>query len=99
MAPKVNIIIYSLYHHIYTLAKSVEAGLKEAGVEVKILQVAETLPEDLLKNVLHAPERPDVPIATIADLEEADGVIFGLPTRFGQVIDRFRLSFDFTFYR
>ncbi|ORX63118.1 flavo protein WrbA [Hesseltinella vesiculosa] len=96
MAPKVNIIIYSLYHHIYTLAKSVEAGLKESGVEVKILQVPETLPEDLLKNVLHAPERPDVPIATIADLEEADGVIFGLPTRFGQLPSQFKAFLDST---
>jgi NAD(P)H dehydrogenase (quinone) len=37
-APKVNIIIYTLYHHIYTLALSVQEGLKEAGVDAKILQ-------------------------------------------------------------
>lgn len=35
---KVAIVIYSLYHHIYTLAQSVQEGLKEAGVDAQIYQ-------------------------------------------------------------
>lgn len=38
MAPKVYIIIYSLYHHIYTLAQEVQKGLESTGVEAKIFQ-------------------------------------------------------------
>lgn len=37
-APKVHIIIYSLYHHIYTLAQEVQKGLVAAGVDAKIFQ-------------------------------------------------------------
>ncbi|KAI8060790.1 NAD(P)H:quinone oxidoreductase, type IV [Gongronella butleri] len=95
MAPKVNIIIYTLYHHIYTLAQSVQEGLKEAGIDAKILQVQETLSDEILEK-MHAPAKPDVPIATIEDLEEADGVIFGFGTRFGQLPAQFKAFLDST---
>ncbi|KAI8093588.1 NAD(P)H:quinone oxidoreductase, type IV [Halteromyces radiatus] len=95
MAPKVNIIIYTLYHHIYTLALSVEQGLKEAGIDAKILQVPETLSEEILTK-MHAPPKPDVPIATLEDLTEADGLIFGFGTRFGTMPAQFKAFLDST---
>lgn len=38
MAPKVYIIIYSLYNHVYTLAQEVQKGLEASGAEAKIFQ-------------------------------------------------------------
>ena len=45
-----------------------------------IIIVPETLPEDVLEK-LHAPPKPDIPIITVDDLKEADGFLFGIPTR------------------
>lgn len=98
--PKVYIVIYSLYHHIYKLATKVAEGKRERkkrwrltfshkwigveanGCQVKIFQVEETLSPEILEK-MHAPVKPDLPIITAAQLAEADGLLFGVPTRFG----------------
>ncbi|KAI9366663.1 flavoprotein-like protein [Pilaira anomala] len=80
--PTVYIIIYSLYHHIYSVALDVKKGLESQGVTVKLFQVPETLSEEILKK-LNAPPRPDIPVITIDDLIDADAFMFGIPTRFG----------------
>ncbi|ORY94823.1 NAD(P)H:quinone oxidoreductase, type IV [Syncephalastrum racemosum] len=95
MAAKVYIIIYTLYHHIYTLAKDVQKGLEASGVEAKIFQVPETLPEEVLTK-MHAPPKPDVPIITVDDLKEADGFLFGIPTRFGIMPAQMKAFLDAT---
>ena len=61
------------------MAEEVKAGLEEAGVEVEIFQVAETLPEGVLAK-MGAPPKADYPIIDIEKLPEADGFIFGTPT-------------------
>ncbi|KAI8976922.1 flavoprotein-like protein [Pilobolus umbonatus] len=93
--PTVYIIIYSLYHHIYKVAKSVQKGLESQGVTVKIYQVAETLKDDVLEK-LHAPAKPDVPVITVDDLTHADGFLFGIPTRFGTLPAQFKTFLDAT---
>ncbi|KAI8076148.1 flavoprotein-like protein, partial [Thamnidium elegans] len=80
--PTVYIIIYSLYHHIYTVALDVKKGLEAQGVTVKLFQVPETLSDNILE-VLHAPPKPDIPVITIDELSNADAFMFGIPTRFG----------------
>ncbi|KAI9489319.1 flavoprotein-like protein [Zychaea mexicana] len=80
--PKVFIIFYSLYHHVYTLAQNVQKGLESQGVQVELYQVPETLDDAILEK-MHAPAKPDVPVITVDKLQEADGFLFGLPTRFG----------------
>lgn len=92
---KVAIIIYSLYHHIATLAESVKAGVESTGAKADIFQVPETLSEDILK-ILHAPERPKYPIATLDALTNYDGVIFGIPTRFGNMPAQLKAFLDGT---
>ncbi|KAK6461168.1 flavoprotein-like protein [Scheffersomyces coipomensis] len=94
-APKVAIIIYSLYHHISTLATEVKEGVEEAGGVADIYQVPETLSEDILK-ILHAPARPDVPIATLETLEQYDAFVFGVPTRFGNFPAQWKSFWDST---
>ncbi|OAD02437.1 benzoquinone reductase, partial [Mucor lusitanicus CBS 277.49] len=80
--PTVYIIIYSLYHHIYKVAKDVQKGLESEGVTVKLFQVPETLSDEILEK-LHAPPKPDIPVITVDALTEADAFLFGVPTRFG----------------
>ncbi|KAI7900870.1 flavoprotein-like protein [Cokeromyces recurvatus] len=80
--PVVYIVLYSLYHHVYTLSLSIKEGLESEGVHVKLFQVSETLSDTIL-NKMHAPSKPDIPIITVDQLTEPDGLIFGLPTRFG----------------
>ena len=53
-------------------------------------RVTETLPESVL-TVMHAPAKPDYPIATPATLTEYDGFLFGIPTRFGTMPAQFRV--------
>ena len=87
MTPKVAIIYYSATGTTYRLAQSVEAGAKEAGAETKLLKVHELAPEEAVQSntgwAAHRLETQDVPEAQLADLEWADAVIFGTPTRYG----------------
>ncbi|RUS20560.1 flavo protein-like protein [Endogone sp. FLAS-F59071] len=93
--PKIYIIIYSLYGHILTLAHSVKKGLESQGVEVKLFQVSETLPDSVLAK-MHAPPKADIPVISVDKLSEADGFIFGIPTRFGTMPEQFKTFFDAT---
>ncbi|KAG2209097.1 hypothetical protein INT46_006261 [Mucor plumbeus] len=95
MAPTVYIVIYTLYHHIYKLAVEIQKGLEAQGVNVKVFQVQETLSDDILQK-MHAPAKPDLPIITVDQLTEADGIIFGIPTRFGTMPAQLKALLDAT---
>ncbi|KAK6457365.1 flavoprotein-like protein [Scheffersomyces xylosifermentans] len=94
-APRTAIIYYSLYHHVAALANSAKAGIESAGGKADIFQVPETLPENILK-ILHAPPRPDVPIATNETLKEYDSFLFGIPTRYGNMPAQWKSFWDGT---
>ncbi|GBG32833.1 Minor allergen Alt a 7 [Hondaea fermentalgiana] len=94
-APKIAIVYYSMYGHILKLADTMSATLTKAGCSVKTLQVQETLPENVLE-MMHAPPKADHPIATPEDLVEADGVLFGIPTRFGMAPAQMKAFMDMT---
>jgi len=72
-------------------------GIQEAGGDAKLFQVAETLSEDVLAK-MHAPPKPaDVPVLDDpATLEEFDGVLFGIPTRYGNFPAQFKTFWDKT---
>lgn len=95
MAPKVAIIIYSMYGHIATLAEAEKKGIESAGGQATIFQVPETLPEGVLQ-AMHAAPKPDYPVATNATLEEYDAFLFGIPTRFGNMPAQFKAFWDAT---
>ncbi|KAH8551686.1 NAD(P)H:quinone oxidoreductase, type IV [Umbelopsis sp. PMI_123] len=80
--PKVYIVIYTLYHHVYKMATSVKEGLEANGVQTELFQVEETLSDEVLTK-MNAPPKPNIPVITIEQLTEPDGIIFGIPTRFG----------------
>ncbi|OSX63375.1 hypothetical protein POSPLADRAFT_1039514, partial [Postia placenta MAD-698-R-SB12] len=95
MAPKIAIVIYSMYGHIATLAETVKSGVEAAGGSATIYQIAETLSEDILK-LMHAPAKPAYPILAPADLPQFDAFLFGIPTRYGTMPAQFKAFWDAT---
>ena len=97
---KVLIAYYSMYGHIYKMALAVAEGVKKVkGAEVKICRVPETLPEDVLKKMgalNFQKETAHFDICTVDDLVSADAVIFGTPTRFGNMCGQMRQFLDAT---
>ncbi|KAK9479890.1 flavoprotein-like protein [Lipomyces japonicus] len=95
MAPKVAIIIYSLYGHIAAVAEAEKAGIEQAGGSATIYQIPETLSQDVLEK-LYAPPKPSYPIATPETLTEYDAFLFGVPTRFGNFPGQWKAFWDAT---
>ncbi|CAO3589118.1 unnamed protein product [Absidia cylindrospora] len=81
---KVYIVLYTVYHHVYKLATEVEKGLLASGVKTEMFQVQETLPDSVLTKI-HAAPKLDLPVIKPEQLVDADGIMFGFPTRFGMV--------------
>ncbi|XAR53713.1 NAD(P)H dehydrogenase (quinone) [Bertholletia excelsa] len=96
MATKVYIVYYSMYGHVARLAQKIKEGAESVeGVEAKLWQVPETLPDEVLAK-MGAPPKGDAPIITPNELAEADGLIFGFPTRYGMMAAQFKAFFDST---
>jgi NAD(P)H dehydrogenase (quinone) len=97
---KVLIVHYSMYGHIYRMAEAVAEGVREVpGCEAIIKRVPETLPDEVL-GLMGAVEAQKgmahIPVATVNDLAEADAIIFGTPTRFGNMCGQMRQFLDAT---
>ncbi|CAF1028773.1 unnamed protein product [Brachionus calyciflorus] len=92
--PVVYVIYYSTYGHIERLARRIMQGLEQSGVDAKLFQVAETLPQEILEKMSAPPKAADVPVITAAQLAEADGFLFGVPTRFGTTPSQIKAFFD-----
>ncbi|KAJ1678673.1 hypothetical protein EV182_003576 [Spiromyces aspiralis] len=94
--PKVFIIIYTVYGHIYKMAQAIQKGLEKTGkVDVSLYQVNETLSKEILDK-MGAPPKPDIPVITLDKLTEADAFLFGIPTRYGTAPAQIRAFFDAT---
>lgn len=81
---KVLILYYSSYGHIEQMAQAVAEGVREAGAEVVIKRVPETVPEAIAKSAYFKLDQ-EAPVATVAELADYDAIIFGAPTRFGRM--------------
>ncbi len=97
---KVVILYYTTYGHIHQMALAAAEGVNEIeGMEAILRRVPETLPEEVLikMGAWEAQKNfSDVPEAKIEDLESADAVIFGFPTRFGMVPAQMKTFLDNT---
>jgi len=97
---KVLIVYYSLYGHVHRLAEAVAEGVREVdGAEVALRRVPETLPADVLAKLgaLDAQKTfAHVPICTVDELGAADAIVFGTPTRFGNMCAQMRQFLDAT---
>jgi NAD(P)H dehydrogenase (quinone) len=100
MAIKVQVIFYSMYGHVYKMAQAVVEGAKQVpGTEVSLYQVQEILPEDVLEKYGAKAAKSafaKVPVATVDQLPEAHAIIFGTPTRFGNMAAQMRNFLDQT---
>lgn len=95
---KVLVAYYSATGHVHALAKTVAQGAREAGAEVRLRHVEELARELLISQNQawgrHRSEVGEEPTATLADLEWADGIAFGTPTRFGNVAAQLKMFLD-----
>jgi NAD(P)H dehydrogenase (quinone) len=97
---KILIVYYSTYGHVHKMAEAVAEGVKKvAGAEVALRRVPETLPPEVLEK-MGAVEAQNalshVPVCAVDELAEADAVIFGTPTRFGNMCGQMRQFLDAT---
>ena len=100
MSVKIQILFYSMYGHVHELAEAVAAGAGEVpGVEVGLFQVPELVSEEALERTGAKAARAafaHIPVARPAQLAEADAIIFGTPTRFGNMCAQMRNFLDQT---
>lgn len=96
---KVQVIFYSMYGHIWKMAEAVADGARQAGGQVELFQVAETLPQGVLEKMGAVEAKKafaHVPVADPNRLGEADAIIFGSPTRYGSAAAQMQSFFDAT---
>ena len=97
---KIKIVFYSMYGHTYKMAEAVAEGAREiTEAEVEILQVAELVPDSVLEESGAKKAREafaHIPTAKPEDLTDADAIIFGTPTRFGNMCAQMRNFLDQT---
>lgn len=93
---KVLVLYYSTWGHIETMAKAVAEGARAVpGAEVTIKRVPELMPEDIQQKFNVKTDQP-APIATPQELADYDAIIFGTPTRFGNMAAQMRNFLDQT---
>ncbi len=97
---KVLVVYYSLYGHVHRLAEAVAEGVREIpGAEAVLRRVPETLSEEVLKKMgAWEIQRSlaSVPVCTVEELAGADAILFGTPTRFGNMCGQMRQFLDGT---
>ncbi|MFO7803596.1 MAG: NAD(P)H:quinone oxidoreductase [Desulfovermiculus sp.] len=97
---KVLVVYYSMYGHVYKLAEAAAEGARSVeNVQATLRRVPETLPEEVLEKmgaVEVQREQADVPVCIVEELNEADAIIFGTPTRFGNMCGQMRQFLDAT---
>ena len=92
---KVLVLYYSSYGHIEKMAQEVAEGARSGGAHVDVKRVPELMPEDVAKNAGIKLDQ-QAPIAKPEELADYDAVIFGSPTRFGNMASQMRNFLDMT---
>lgn len=100
MGPRVHVVFYSMYGHVYRLAEAIAEGARQVpGAVVALYQVPELVPEAALEKSGAKQARAafaHVPVIEPAQLAEADAILFGTPTRFGNMCAQMRNFLDRT---
>jgi len=97
---KIQVVFYSMYGHVWRLAEAVAEGARQVdGAEGSLWQVPELVPDDVLDKSGAKPARAafaHVPVAQPNQLADADAIVFGTPTRFGNMAAQMRNFLDQT---
>jgi NAD(P)H dehydrogenase (quinone) len=98
MSTQVQVIFYSMYGHVYRMAEAIAEGARRvAGVDVSLYQVPELVPDAALERSGAKKARAafaHIPTAAVSQLPSADALIFGTPTRFGNMAAQMRNFLD-----
>lgn len=92
---KILVLYHSFYGHIETMAQAVAKGAREVATQVDIKRVPETMPDEAFRNA-GGKVNQAAPVAQPTDLANYDGIIFGTPTRFGNMTGQMRTFLDQT---
>jgi NAD(P)H dehydrogenase (quinone) len=98
MSVRVQVVFYSMYGHVYELAEAIGEGAREvSGADVALYQVPELVPKEALERSGAAQARArfaHIPLASVENLPNAEAIIFGTPTRFGNMCAQMRNFLD-----
>jgi len=97
---KLLVVYYSLYGHVYKMAEAVAEGARLVeGVDAELRRVPETLPQEVLEQMgaLEAQkQQAHLPVCTVDELGDAHAIVYGTPTRFGNMCGQMRQFLDAT---
>ncbi|CAF2067449.1 hypothetical protein Bca4012_086399 [Brassica carinata] len=94
---KIFVVFYSMYGHVESLARRMKKGADGVeGVEARLYRVPETLSEEVVEQMKAPGRDTGVPEITSGELAEADGFLFGFPTRYGCMAAQMKAFFDST---
>ncbi|MEN3188961.1 MAG: NAD(P)H:quinone oxidoreductase [Atribacterota bacterium] len=100
MELRLLVLYYSAYGHMHRMCEAAKEGAESVKDVIAVLRrVPETLPQDILESTGIAQAQKafaHVPVADLSDFEEADAVLFGVPTRFGNMCAQMRAFLDST---
>ena len=92
---KVLVLYYSSWGHIEQMAYAAAEGARETGAEVTVKRVPELVPDEVAAQA-HYKRDQKAPIATVAELPQYDAIIFGTPTRYGNMTAQMKNFIDQT---
>ncbi len=92
---KVLVLYYSSYGHIETMAQAVAEGARAGGADAVVKRVPELVPEEVARKSGIKLDQA-APIATVDELPDYDAIVFGTPTRFGNMTAQMRNFLDQT---
>jgi NAD(P)H dehydrogenase (quinone) len=92
---KVLVLYYSTYGHIETMAGAIAGGARSAGAEVTIKRVPELVPDEVARKSGYKLDQA-APVASVNELPEYDAIIFGTPTRYGNMAAQMKNFIDQT---
>jgi len=97
---KVLVLYYSMYGHVHRMAEAIAEGVREVkGAEAVLRRVPETLSDDILGKMGALEPRKameHVPVCEVDEMADADAIIFGTPTRFGNMCGQMKQFLDAT---
>ncbi|KAK4424155.1 putative NAD(P)H dehydrogenase (quinone) FQR1-like 2 [Sesamum alatum] len=94
---RIFIVFYSMYRHVETLARRIKKGVDGVeGVEGVLYRVPEILAPEVLEQMKVPVKDDGIPVISVEEMVEADGFLFGFPTRFGSMAAQMKAFFDST---